>query len=100
MAINKTDAGPRAHSPDFIRKRLERELDALRSSRVDLAAASGGTGSASLSGSPGEAFSFAGLATHRGVGVRIASIAAVQAEGVAGVRAFVSDVLSGSKAHR
>lgn len=36
IACNKVDEGPRAHTVDFIRKRLEKEIDELRSTRGPL----------------------------------------------------------------
>ncbi len=58
LVCNKTDEGARAHTADFIRKRLEKELEALRSTRATL-------GEGAARGQPiareGETFSFAAL---------------------------------------
>ena len=58
LVCNKTDLGTKAHTSDFLRKRLEKEVEALRSTRATL-------GEAALQGlnlaKSGEAFTFAKL---------------------------------------
>lgn len=89
LAVNKVDAGELAHGVKFILKYLERELEALRSSRADLAAASGGSGAASLDVPAGQTFTFAGLAASKGVIVRPIGISALEGTGLDEVRSFV-----------
>ena len=74
LACNKSDKGEAAHSPEFIRRRLEKEIDALdRLCRDGRARGRGeegaregegrrGESSPPCSGAPGEQFTFAGLA--------------------------------------
>lgn len=44
LAANKGDCGPRSHTADFIRKRLEKALGELRGSRAALASDETGAG--------------------------------------------------------
>ena len=44
LAANKADCGAKAHTPDFIRKRLEKALGELRGTRASLAADETGAG--------------------------------------------------------
>lgn len=90
LACNKADLGTRAHTVDFLRKRLEKEIEALRGTRGALEDQSGGGGGASNAmGPPGEPFSFEGLAKARGVRVTAVSASAVDAGGAAEVEAFI-----------
>jgi len=41
LLANKSDCGAKAHSVEFIRKRLEKALDQLRTTRADVDAESG-----------------------------------------------------------
>ena len=41
LLANKADLGAKAHSVEFIRKRLEKALDQLRTTRADVEAESG-----------------------------------------------------------
>ena len=64
LACNKADLGTAAYSPDFIRKRLEREVEAGRGAAGgSLAPEDGSAAAASLAlAPPGKAFTFEGLA--------------------------------------
>lgn len=72
LVCNKTDEGARAHTADFIRKRLEKELEALRGTRATL-------GEGVARGQPiakaGETFTFANLKSPR---VSMASASALR----------------------
>lgn len=57
LLCNKTDTGAKAHTSDFVRKRLEKELEALRSTRSSLNEGSTGLNLVKRN----EAFTFAGL---------------------------------------
>ena len=74
LLCNKTDEGPRAHTAEFIRKRLEKELEALRGTRTTL-------GEGASKGLPiakaGEAFTFAGLRSPR---VSVANASALRSD--------------------
>lgn len=74
LVCNKTDEGARAHTADFIRKRLEKELEALRGTRSTL-------GEGVSKGQPiakaGEVFTFAGL---RSPAVTVVSGSALRAD--------------------
>lgn len=90
LACNKADAGVKAHTVDFIRKRLEKEIDTMRSTRGAL----GGDGAASqaalLAGASGESFSFERLGmVGKGPVVSCAAVSALDAGGVADVEAFM-----------
>mmetsp|Transcript_17434 Transcript_17434/g.52270 ORF Transcript_17434/g.52270 Transcript_17434/m.52270 type:complete len:172 (-) Transcript_17434:920-1435(-) len=76
LAANKADHGAKAHSPDFVRRRLERELDTLRATRAAQPAAGGGPGDGAALGRPGESLTFASLAATGGAQVSVASISA------------------------
>lgn len=58
IVCNKTDEGARAHTADFIRKRLEKELEALRGTRATL---DEGAAKGLPIAKGGEAFTFAAL---------------------------------------
>ena len=90
LACNKADAGAKAHTVDFIRKRLEKEIDAMRSTRGAL----GGDGAASqaalLAGTSGEVFSFESLGTvGKGPVVSCASVSSLDTGGVTDVETFL-----------
>jgi signal recognition particle receptor subunit beta len=99
LACNKADLGAAAHSPDFIRKRLEREVEAGR-------AAAGGTlaaraddddddsgGDARRLCPPSQAFTFDGLAAVGGG--RLAAVACAAGSGdVSRVEAWLAEIVS------
>lgn len=90
LACNKADAGARAHTVDFIRKRLEKEIDGMRGTRGALGGDDAAAAAAALaSPAPGEAFSFEGLARARGPVVTAVACSALDAGGVADVAAFI-----------
>ncbi|PSC68940.1 signal recognition particle receptor subunit beta-like [Micractinium conductrix] len=90
LACNKQDAGSRAHTVEFIRKRLEKELDQLRSTRGTLGDVNGGSGGGGAPlGAPGEPFTFESHARAHGVRVTTAGVSAVDRGGVAEVEAFI-----------
>lgn len=62
IACNKMDLEMEAHSVDFIRKTLERQLDAMRKTRTAAIGKDAGGGAAAL-GPPDKPFSFAALRT-------------------------------------
>jgi len=57
LACNKSDKVT-AHTVDFIRKRLEKDIDTLRKTRGSLADSGGGSGAEKFLGSKTEAFKF------------------------------------------
>lgn len=75
LAANKADHGAKAHSPDFVRRRLERELDTLSSTRMAHPPAGGNSSGASLA-RDGQPVTFASLATAGAAQVTVASISA------------------------
>lgn len=96
LACNKADAGTKAHTVDFIRKRLEKELDQIRQTRGTLADQAENHSSTHASSSsyavlgnsaPGT-FTFAGLGA-KGPLVTCASVSAVDTGGVSDVEAFI-----------
>lgn len=107
LACNKADAGPKAHTVDFIRKRLERELDAVRETRGALddigsdhnnnnnnsngnGGRGGGGGGGVYLGPIGEAFTFEALATKaKGPLVTATAVSAVDAGGWSDVVVFI-----------
>jgi signal recognition particle receptor subunit beta len=96
VACNKSDLELDAHSADFVRKTLERQLDAMRKTRTAgigrtaAAAASDGGGGMLLLGVPADQpFSFAAMAPrHR---VTLAEVSALQGK-LAEVEAFAAGV--------
>ena len=84
LACNKADLGARAHTPEFVRKRLEKELDALRATRATLGEAAEQAG-LPCKGSP---FTFDGMAAARGPRVSVTACSAQLAE-LHGVLAFL-----------
>jgi signal recognition particle receptor subunit beta len=95
LACNKADAGPKAHTVDFIRKRLERELDAVRETRgalddLDSTTHKGNSGGGVYLGPMGEAFTFEALATKaKGPLVTATAVSAVDAGGWSDVVLFI-----------
>lgn len=75
LACNKADLGAKAHTVDFIRKRIEKEIEQLRSTRQTLGDATSGD---NLLGAhaAGDVFSFQALSKARGILVSTASISA------------------------
>lgn len=57
LMCNKSDLGMKAHTSDFVRKRLERELESLRGTRASL----GESGQSLNLAKKEETFTFAGL---------------------------------------
>jgi signal recognition particle receptor subunit beta len=62
IACNKMDLEMEAHSVDFIRKTLEKQLDAMRRTRTAAIGKDAGGGAPPALGPPGKPFSFGGLA--------------------------------------
>jgi len=89
LACNKADAGLKAHTVDFIRKRLEKEIEEMRATRGAL----GGDGTAVAAHSlsiPGEAFTFEGLATRaKGPVVTCSSVSAIDSGAVVDIETFI-----------
>eukprot|EP00884_Botryococcus_braunii_P000857 jgi/Botrbrau1/10772/Bobra.0119s0002.1 len=73
LACNKADAGEKAFSADFIRKRLEKDIEALRITRRSLADSTG-NGEKDVLSCAGTPFTFEGLARGRGPIVSAAPI--------------------------
>lgn len=80
LACNKADQGARAHTVDFLRRRLERELEALRGTRGALAGDAGDAPGRPALAQPGQAFSFEALARARGPHVSAAALSALQGD--------------------
>ena len=82
VACNKSDQGAKAHTVDFIQKRLEKELEAVQSTRASL-----GEGAVQGYGiaKDGEAFSFARL---KGLMATFVSTAALTGE-IDQIKAFL-----------
>eukprot|EP00887_Chlorella_sp_A99_P002206 scaffold21.g2206.t1 len=93
LACNKQDMGSHAHTVDFVRKQLEKEVGQMRSTRgslADVGDGSGGGGSAAAPlGVPGEPFTFESHAQAHGVRVTAVGASAVDTGGVADVAAFL-----------
>ena len=90
VACNKADAGAKAHTVDFIRKRLEKEIDGMRSTRGALGGDNAASQAAILSSAPGEAFTFESLATvGKGPVVSCAAVSALDSGGVKDVENFL-----------
>ena len=66
MVCTRGDAGVRAHTCDFVRKMLEKEIEAIRNSRHAL---DDGERRKGVLGAEGAPFSFAGHASTTGVQV-------------------------------
>lgn len=73
--MRTADAGEKAFSPDFIRKRLEKDIETLRVNYCSLADTTGSDYKDVLS-PPGVPFTFEGLARARGPAVSIATMSA------------------------
>lgn len=88
--LRTQDMGSKAHTVEFVRKRLEKELDQLRSTRGALSDVGGGGGGGGVQlGTPGEPFTFESHARARGVKVTTATLSAVDKGGCAEVEAFI-----------
>jgi signal recognition particle receptor subunit beta len=88
LACNKSDV-PKAHSVDFIRKRLEGQIEQMRGTRGTLGD-DGAAAAAAALGAPGQAFTFAALgAAGPGPRIELASASALEAGGVADVESFI-----------
>ena len=62
LVCNKTDEGARAHTAEFVRKRLEKELEILRTTRSTLG---DGVVKEQPIAKKGDIFTFAGLKTSK-----------------------------------
>lgn len=102
LACNKSDRGEAAHSPEFIRRRLEKEIEALIASAAMGGLAGeqqdeggdGGDGGddgnlASLLRRAGEPFSFAGLAKVGGPSLETCTCSALKGQ-IGGVSGFLA----------
>ncbi|CAL8470809.1 g10351 [Coccomyxa elongata] len=85
LACNKSDCGTKAHTMDFIRKRLEKAIDQLRSTRLAISEDSRRN---EVLGRADEAFSFAGLAKAHGARLSVADLSALEGE-VGSVQQFI-----------
>lgn len=85
LACNKSDLGAKAHTIDFVRKRVEKEIEQLRSTRESLG---GADTQADVFGLAKEAFTLQGLARSRGIRVSTASISALDGE-ISSVAVFI-----------
>ena len=91
LLANKADLGARAHSADFVRRRLEREIEAALASADDggsLDADAEGGGSIAALARAGRPFTFAGLAAAGGPVVEAVAGAAASGDTDV-VRAFL-----------
>ncbi len=77
LACNKSDCGTKAHTMEFIRKRLEKAIDQLRSSR---SAMSDDSKRNEVLGRADEAFSFAGLAKAHGARLSVTDLSALEGQ--------------------
>ena len=84
VACNKADHGPKAHTVDFIRKRLEKEIEQLRTTRKTV----GEQANSPALGPDSQPFSFEGMAKARRWQTRFVSISAKEGE-VGPVTAFI-----------
>ncbi|KAK9813463.1 hypothetical protein WJX73_000210 [Symbiochloris irregularis] len=75
LACNKSDLGAKAHTSDFIRKRIEKEVEQLRTTRRSL-----GEGQQGVIGIEGEVFSMAALEKAQGIKVTAESVSALDAD--------------------
>ena len=74
LACNKADLGAKAHTTDFVRKRLEKELEQLRTTRRTLGESAPESRSLTAAG---ETFTFEGLTKARGPKVSLAAASAL-----------------------
>ena len=79
LACNKSDLGARAHTVDYVRKRLEKEIEQLRTTRRTLSDNVGKRETDAL-GQQGNVFTFEGLAKVRGQHVTATSISAADGD--------------------
>ena len=84
VACNKADHGTKAHTVDFIRKRLEKEIEQLRATRKTV----GGQADASALGPDSQPFSFEGMARARRWQTRFVGTSALEGE-VGAVQDFI-----------
>jgi len=94
LACNKADLGAAAYSPDFIRKRLEREIEAGRAAAGGTLAppdedGEGGSAGGAVLAPPGQAFTFEGLAKVGGGRLTAVACAAGKGE-VSAVEAWLA----------
>jgi len=103
LACNKSDKGEAAHSPEFIRRRLEKEIDALIASAAtgglageekegnedDKGGEVGDESLAALLRRAGEQFTFAGLAKAGGPALETCACSAIKGE-VSSVSSFLA----------
>jgi hypothetical protein len=75
LGIWCADAGEKAFTPEFIRKRLEKDIEALRITWRSLADSTG-NGEKDVLSAAGTPFTFEGLARGRGPVVTVAAVAA------------------------
>ncbi|KAK9828645.1 hypothetical protein WJX72_001279 [[Myrmecia] bisecta] len=76
LACNKADMGPKAHTVEFIRKRLEKEIDQLRSTRNAMGDGTRVSSEKDLLRDASEPFSFDALVKSKGPKVSSASLSA------------------------
>lgn len=85
LACNKSDCGTKAHTVDFIRKRLEKAINQLRSTR---SAISEDSRRYEVLGRASEPFSFSSLAKAHGARLSVADLSALQGD-IESVKQFV-----------
>lgn len=85
--MGKVDAGEKAFTADFIRKRVEKDIEALRVTRRSLADSTG-SGEKDVLSCAGKPFTFEGLARGRGPVVTAAPISASTGD-LSAVQSFV-----------
>ena len=88
VACNKADHGPKAHTVDFIRKRLEKEVEQLRTTRKTL----GEESNVTALGPEAQAFTFEGMQKARRWQTQFVSISALEGE-VAPVAEFIKSAV-------
>ncbi|KDD73132.1 hypothetical protein H632_c2503p1 [Helicosporidium sp. ATCC 50920] len=88
IACNKADLGSRAHSLEFVKRRLEKELEELRESRADLDRDCG-RDARPLAATPGESFTFEEHSALSHCPVIFAATASNSQDGIADVLKFV-----------
>ena len=79
IACNKADLGAKAHSAEFVKKRLEKEIDVLRGTRASMLDTHDKT-ERDILGKRTESFTFDALGKARGVVVTAASMSVVAAD--------------------
>ena len=84
VACNKADHGPKAHTVEFIRKRLEKEVEQLRTTRKTL----GEESNVTALGSEAQPFSFEGMHKARRWQTQFVSISALEGE-IGAVASFI-----------